>query len=632
MVGKLKCALLCATLLGSLAATGARAASYPLIGAAEPSRPVTFDVILPLRNKDQLDKLLTQLHDPSSPLFHHWLSPKAFGLRFGPDSETISRVAGALTARGFTIAKTNTRSLHVIGTAGQVAAAFGAKMMLAKSDEGAIKVATADELKLPQELTDAHAQIFSFAPHGMHTMSALVGKVNPNNRYSATGGYWFDDLKQAYSYPAVTATTTVKGTTYKLDGTGATIGALMSSDILPSDITAVFENEKWSSITGLADPSITTDDLDGGGGLFGGAFAEASIDTQSEITGAPGANVILYSIPSLYDGDIINGYTTIVENNTVDIVSSSFGECELYYFPQYNGGTDLRGVLQAEHELFLQGNAQGISFFASSGDSAGKGCISASYFKPGPGKYIAGVSTPASDPAVTAVGGTNLVTGYDEGSLASPYVGENAWNDPEVTVDPYGFGYKVPGALWGAGSGYSAYWGQPSYQTLVNTGSTTARAVPDVGMHVGGCPGSASDYSHKLKECTGGKNPLNGLNDPQRSYGIFALAVGDGGGYYGFVGTSLSSPQFAGAMAPFVAINGRQGNFNNFLYTQAAKQAEGSTVQYFHTNIQGYNGVVLTDLNNAYSLSVGVGTPLVANLIGVPTAPLAGAPQTASNP
>jgi len=458
--------------------------------------------------------------------------------------------------------------------------------------------------------------------------SQRIGTVNPANRYSATGTYWYDDLKQAYSYPAYGTTAKVGKNTVKLDGTGASVGILMSSDVYLTDIAAVFDHEGFSTTTGVADPTVSIFDIDGGGGLDGGALDEASLDTQEVITGAPGANVILYSIPSLSDGDIFNGYVTIDEYNAVDMVTSSFGGCELGYSPAYNGGQSYYGVLEAYHELFQQGNIQGISFLASSGDEAGLECPSLSYFTKKSGKYIPSVGEPASDPSVTAVGGTNVVTGYVKGSLTSPYVGENAWSDPWDQTNPYGIpGDYVKGSTWGAGGGYSALWTQPGYQAAVNTGSTKARAVPDVGMQVGGCPSGATDYNPNVGYCNGGPKKINGDHNNQRS----AVVVAINGGFYGLIGTSVASPELAGAMAPLIALQGRQGNFNVFLYKQAAAQAAGGT-PVFHTNIPGYNGVVLTDLNSAYSLSVGVGTPIVASLLGLPTIATAGDPQTASNP
>jgi subtilase family serine protease len=661
MMGKLTPALYSAVMLLGIAAPAidgpAQAATLKIVGQAEAARRVSFDVMLPLRNKDRLEALLTALQDPASPQYHKWLTPAQFGDRFGPDANTKNRLATFLRARGFNVA-VQTRSLRVAGTADAVARNFGAHLVIAQSAPHATHVVAQQALTMPSEFAVAGAQIFSFSPHVAHTYSRTIGgrldvgstrnassdvkklhgyasnkaAASPDNRYSVTGPYWFDDLKQAYNYPSAKATVNVGDLTFRLDGRHATIAALMSSDVLDSDIQAVFDHEKWSAVTGRPTPTLAGRVYINGGAPFdvsSGASLEASLDVQQELTGAPGAAVVLYDIPDLSDGNVVAGYVDIIEENAVDVVSSSFGECELFYFPRYNDGQDFRGVLLAEHELFMQGNAQGITFLASSGDSAGKECPTPAYFTGGPAHFAVGVSTPAADPNVTAVGGTNLVTDYVQGTLDSRYAGENAWEDPEFPYDPYGVGVNASGGVWGAGSGYSAMWPAPTYQSLVTTGSTM-RAVPDIGMQVGGCPGGISKLQNG--ECEGGDNPNNGNGNSQRSAVVVGFGVGEGGGFFGVIGTSVSSPEFAGVVAHLVEQHGRLGNVNNYIYKLAAKQAAGTGKKIFHTNIPGYNGLVDTNLNSTYSLSAGVGTPIVTRFIGQGAAPVAGTPRTPSNP
>jgi subtilase family serine protease len=630
MVAGVGCTMLAGAAIGT-------AAGLTIVGKPEATSLASFEVALPLRNVDQLQDLLKALHDPANPQYHHWLTPAEFGTRFGPDKATVDGVVAALTARGLSV-QSHTRSLHVSGPVATVESALGTHLQLAQTDTNArgSRVVAEGALRLPDELSAAGATVMSFGPNEAHVLSTLVTpKLNAatENRNGPDGGYWFDDLKQAYQYPSYNTMVKVNGKTQRLDGTGATIGVLMSSDYWPKDVAAVFDHENWSKITGKKDPKLFKDvAIDGGGGLFGGAFAEVSIDTQSEITGAPGAHVILYDIPDLSDGNVFAGYVEVIESNEVDVLSSSFGECELFYFPQYNGGQDFRGVLQSQHELFMQGNAQGITFLTGSGDSAGKGCPTANYFSGGPAHFISSAETSADDPNVTAVGGTNLVTVFHSGSLDSQYAAENAWDDPEIPYDPYGVGNDVSGGVWGAGSGDSRVYAAPDYQSMVNTGSTR-RAIPDIGMHVGGCPGGISKLSKKTGFCDGGNNPKNGNGNADRSYGIFALATGDGGGFFGFIGTSLSSPQFAGVLALLVEQKGRMGNINPYLYSLAAQQAKkGSGAKIFHTGIPGYNGVIESNISATYNASTGVGTPFVKELIGVGSAQAAGTPQTASNP
>lgn len=607
-----------------------------VVGKPDAASKVTFEVALPLRNVDELHALLKSLHDPDSPQFHHWLTPSQFGLRFGPDSATVARVTVALQARGLTV-ETHTRSLHVSGTAALVERTLGTHLDLVRSETTARgqRLVADDVVHMPRELSEAGATVMSFGRQEAHVMSRKVtGPLGTDNRNGQDGGYWYDDLKQAYGYPSYQTMVPVNGTPTRLDGTGATIGVLMSSDYLPTDVQAMFDHENWTATTGTPDPTLYADvAVNGGGGLFGGAFAEVSIDTQSEIGGAPGSHVILYDIPDLTDGSIFAGYVDAIESNQVDAISASFGECELFYFPKYNNGVDQRGVLRAYDELFMQGNSQGITFLASSGDSAGKECTTASYFTGGPAHFIPGISTPASDPNVTAVGGTNLLTVTIPGSLDSAYAAENAWSDPEIPYDPYGLGVNVKGGVWGAGGGVSAMWPTPSYQSLVDTGSTTWRSAPDVGMQVGGCPGGISQVNKKTNFCDGGDNPNNGDGNTDRSYGIFAIAVGQGGGLYGYIGTSLSSPSFAGAIALLIEQKGRMGNLNEYLYRLAASQAKkGKVAEFFRTEIPGYNGVIQSNVSPTYNVSTGVGTPVVKAVVDAAKAASAGIPQTPSNP
>jgi len=612
-----------------------------LVGATAPSRGVEFDVFLPLQHKDRLEALLTAQQDVKSPQYHRWLTPAQFGAQFGPDKAVLARAVSALRRSGFAVTA-QTRSLHVTGNAGQVAAAFGVHLMNAQSAPGTQHIVTTDAIRMPGELASIGARVYSFSPHVRQTFSHSVGKIADNaqprtaerhGRISSTGPYWWTELKQAYEYPSALATVNVGGTPKPLNGTGATIATLISSDVLDNDIKDGFDHEHWSTVSGTPDPTLFKRVTINGGAPFdlnSGASFEASLDVQELLTGAPGSQVILYNIPDLSDTNIMAGYVTIVEQNEADVVSSSFGICELFYFPQYNDGTDYTDQLLAQHELMEQGNAQGITWLASSGDSAGLQCPAPKYFNGQSTKFKPGVSSPSSDPAVTSVGGTNVVPVHSATvPLDSSYVSENAWADPEYPYDPYGIGVVVKDGYWGAGSGYSSLFNAPAYQSLVNTGSNM-RATPDIGMQVGGCPNGLAQ-TNRAGLCDGGPNPKNGSGNTDRSAAIISFGVGLGGGHYGVIGTSVSSPELASLIAHLVETNGRQGNINPYIYNLALQQAGGGQIS-FHGNIPGFNGIQDTNLNPGYSLSTGVGTPHGTAFIGQPSAPKAGVAQTPSNP
>ena len=624
-------AALCAA--GTLAAASAAAATTPQanlaqaqarpeasVAAASPQDVVEFSVWLPLRHKKDLESLLAQMHDPSSPKFQHWLKPDDFLQQFGPKAADIAAVRDALTARGLSIVSTNAHGVRVRGSADAVAQAFSTPLQKV-STRARTRFQVRGTLQVPSELAAIPLHVVGLSRVPEHRVHARVLGAAPaatgDNRYGATGPYWFTDLKQAYDYPAYGPGT---------DGSGVSVAVLMADLVFPGDVAAMFAHEKFTDVTGKPAPSLTTVAVDGGGVYNGYGSVEASLDVQQVLGGAPGAQVTLVSVPDLYDQSIIDGYQYIVDSNKYDIVNSSFGECELAYTAAYNGGVDYTDILEAEHEIFLQGNAQGITFVASSGDEAGLVCPSVDYVNGGASPtYIPSVATPAADPAVTAVGGGNLVTTSSTTSLKSAYVRESAFADPEGPSDPWGFGTLVSGGAWGAGGGVSTIYRKPLYQILAKTGSSQYRAVPDVGMHVGGCPNDATSCSD------------------DDSAVVAAYGVGIGGGYIALIGTSIASPEFAGALAVYEQQlgkrNHRLGNANYYLYAVGATQTllggakAPAALQFYHRANPGFNGVVYDDFPSYnYNYVYGNGSPDVRKLFGMTNYLAAGVPQTATNP
>lgn len=611
-----------------LAATAAPGLAAP-VGAAKlanaaPNSPVGFEIFLPLRDASALDDLIASQNDEKSPLYRHWLSPEEFKARFGPKVDLMTRAQAAAKAAGLQITRTGARSFHVVGTAGQVGQAFNTNFKVATGQNGHSRM-IAGKLTLPAALKAEGASVFAFT--GLALKRPLSVRANasviqsPDNRYGPDGSYWYNDLKQAYDYPSYQSKLP---NGQRLDGKGVHVAVLMSDLIYPGDVAAFFNHENFTTTTGQRPPTVSTELIDGGGVLDGNGSFEASLDVQQILGGAPGASVTLVSTPDLSDDSLLDGYQYIVDQNRFDVVNSSFGGCELAYTAAYNGGTDYTYILQAYEDIFKQGNAEGITFVASSGDEGGLECPSVDYFYGGTSPvWVKGVSSPADSPHVTAVGGTNLVTVAD-GTLNSAYVSENGYGDPEIPYDPYGIGTNVSGGYWGAGGGVSSVFRKPLYQYVVNSGSKNSRTLPDVGMQVGGCPATISEL------------PCG----DDRSSVVTAYAVGAGGGYYGVIGTSVSSPEFVGALALFIQkIGHRVGNINPYLYGLGALQtlAGGtkapSKLQFYHRNIPGFDGAYHANVPSLnYNYIVGNGTPDVRKLFGFTNFAPAGLPRTLSNP
>ena len=601
----------CATAgMASCLALAGNAAAYEkaALGEAAPAgQAVEFDVYLPLRDRAGAEALLAQIHDPDSALYHRWLSTAEFGERFGPDAAAVAAISHELQAHGLEVTEVHSHSLHVSGTAAAVKAAFGAALSTAHFASGKEVLVAATPMKLTPNLQAVGAVIAEFSGK-IRMQKASPGVLHdPQNRESPVGGYWFDDLKQAYSYPS-----------YKsLTGKGVTIGILMEGNYNPPDMKLYFSHEK------IATPNISTVNIGTGSPYDPNGSFETHLDIQQSGGMAPKADIVLYNLPDLSDQNILAGLTNIIESNVADVVNMSFSGPEAQYIPAYNGGVDYTGILGIYDDFFMEGDALGITFVSSSGDWGAKDIPAAPCFDAAPptpcGPMELGIGSPASSPHVTAVGGTNLVTTYvpnDPKELNSAYVRENA--DFDALEGDIFYGTSATGAVWGSGGGISRYYKKPAYQKLVsqkNLPATAAqwRTIPDVALHMGGCPG--------------GTIVINDMCPPDRSF-VWEFI---GGKKEGVIGTSASSPDFAGLVALKIeSTGGRLGNENFDIYSLAAAQAAGSGNTVFRNDIPGNNGHYKS--LPGYNLVLGNGTLFGADFVKGPALPVAEVPRSPSNP
>ncbi len=639
-------------LFGALTTIGfsQTAAQVQTLGAADQSAVTHFNVYLPLTHQTDLDQLLRDQTDSSSARYHQWLTPAQFKTQFGPSRADVAKVTKALEAAGFTVTGEQTQNLQVEGPVSAVDKLFATQLQQVRTPRGHVRLAAANHhLTLPDQLASVGAVVPEFTAHlesHLHSARPLkpLASASPLFRLSSNSSFFYpNDMNEAYQLPSFQTEITPLFSRHQkqIAGVGSHIGIVISSVISPADLAKTFNSnvnlgggdhliQAYSANSNLPVPAVTIRAVNGGSGAFDpnsdDAF-EASLDTQMSLGTAPGAQETLYNVPDLNDDSIIAGYTAVNEDNTVDVVSSSFGLCELYYTAGYNGGTDFTSILRTYHSLFQQGNAQGITFLASSGDNGALDCYTAAFSNnPTNGtNFVPGVESPADDPNVTGVGGTNLQTAATPGVDDATYVSENADFDPRVPaqfqVGPTTI-VSVGNNTWGSGGGFSSIFSKPAYQFLVNTGSLAHRAVPDVSLMMGGCP---SDADLAKQDCT----------VLPRS----AALVWVGGELWLLIGTSSSSPQFAGVLALAVELNGgRLGNVNPLIYSLSAVQtlAGGANapkdLQFFHRNINGNNNFYTVKPGQAYSEVLGNSTLDVKNFLVLQGAQPAGTPDTPSNP
>jgi subtilase family serine protease len=243
------------------------------------------------------------------------------------------------------------------------------------------------------------------------------------------------------------------------------------------------------------------------------------------------------------------------------VISESFGLCE------YLVGIERLGLYYYEVEA-QKGNALGITWLASSGDSGAAGC---DYQVPIATQGL-NVILPSSVPEVTAVGGTEFNEGSGNywsgtngpyGGSALSYIPETAWNDTAAAL-------ALEGPIESGGGGLSAVYKKPSWQTGPGVPNDGARDVPDVSL------------------------TASALHDP--------YLIVTGGEVGGIGGTSASAPAFAGMIAvlnQYLVQNGVQtkpglGNINPKLYSMAAAGKSGV----FHDVTTGDN-IVPCQANSA---------------------------------
>jgi subtilase family serine protease len=567
-----------------------------IIGPVLREELLTFRIYLPPRDPDGLASFVQHVSTPSDPLFHHFLSAPEEAARFGPTPADLATLKAAVARAGLSVTGSDSRSVGVLGRSDLVESFIGTTLSRVVTPAGKPLLAAAAPIKLPDDISALGAKIFAFRGKiSMHSMLKLVEPQEAGN--TGTGPFLTSDLKQAYDAPS----------SVSVDGKGATIGILIDGAIAQSDLDSYF------SMVGLTTrPSFTVEPVDGGGTA---ASVEGTLDVSQAGGFAPGAAIIQYQLPDLTDQSIIDGLNQIITDNTVDVVSMSFSACELDFLAFWDGPFSTVDTLLAEDSMFQEGSAQGITFVAASGDNGALACAPAGYGNapanlPVSGSFVAGVGNPASSPNVTAVGGTNLTV--TSGGAASAYVAENADFDP-IQPEPGDDGLaNLDGGVWGSGGGASVLFPQPSYQTLVTTG-VPVRAVPDLALHMGGCPAN-----------------IAGTCPAARSFDQLVFQ----GQTQGVIGTSAATPDFAGVVALMVQNSGqRQGLINPYIYTRAQAQNKGGAAS-FHRAIPGNNGVFASSANGSptYNLVIGNGSLDIRQFMQATNLPAAGAPGSASNP
>jgi hypothetical protein len=394
--------------------------------ALPPTQRLNLAIGLPLRNEQELDALLTQLYDPSSPNYHRYLTPEQFTVRFGPTEHDYQSLINFAKANGLTVTVThpNRVLLDVQGSVEDIQKTFHVTLRTYRHPREAREFYAPDaEPSVDFAVPILHISgldNYSLPHPDLKVMPHGVGTVTPNDGSGPGGTYRGYDFRTAY----------VPGTT--LTGTGQSVGLVEFDGFYTNDIST------YASQAGLPNVPLTVVPVDGGIATPGTNSDEVSLDIEMAISMAPGLDrVYVYEAPPNVNlwVDLLN---RMASDNLAKQLSSSWG-----------GGLNPN---PAAEQIFKQMGAQGQSFFNASGDSDA---------------FTEPIAFPSDSPNITMVGGTTLTM---NGTGAS-YQSETVWNRHNGD---------------GSSGGISTFYSIPPYQQgismAVNQGSTTMRNVPDVAM------------------------------------------------------------------------------------------------------------------------------------------------------
>jgi subtilase family serine protease len=83
------------------------------LGHFSSAQPMRLVLVLPLRNQSELDTLLSDLYDPSSPSYHHFLTVEEFTAKFGPTRDDYDAVVNFAERNGLTVVATSRNRLNI---------------------------------------------------------------------------------------------------------------------------------------------------------------------------------------------------------------------------------------------------------------------------------------------------------------------------------------------------------------------------------------------------------------------------------------------------------------------------------------------------------------------------------------
>jgi subtilase family serine protease len=336
---------------------------------------------------------------------------------------------------------------------------------------------------------------------------------------------------------------------------------------------------------------------------------EATLDVQWAYAMAPLAHIVLLATPpaeTLGVQGLPNLFKAI--QMAIDafppgtVFSQSFGLAE-----QTFGGAALT-QMQAFDETYQNGIAKGDTFLAASGDQGNGGA--AKQHKEGTVESTTAVGFPAVSPLVTAVGGTQLMLGWQLAPTSSNpvnFVASDS-NTEALWDECYIFG----GGNCVTGGGASSFFGAPSWQAGQVSLNGGMRSIPDLAWNAA-VNGGVLIYTTQYPEVLGTGWGIEGgtsAASPQMA-GIIALAnqarAAAGKAPLGLLGPHIYALGEADASAPDASFVGNGTSYFRDIVPQTFVGPDGTTISL--SNNQWFDPAPPYFALPGYDMTTGFGTP-----------------------
>ena len=274
--------------------------------------------------KAALDALTAAQQDPSSPLYHQWLTPETYAEHFGVSTADIEQVQNWLERKGFQVEEVvaSHQALVFSGTSAQVESTFQTTMKTYRIG-GKIHIANSSDPMIPAALAPVVAGVASL--HDVFSAPQHTTPVKARPAYSSAPEYTSGSAH--YLTPADYAMIYDISPLYNqaYTGTGQTIAIVGRSDISLPDVRSFRSTfglpakDPVSILNGSTDPGTSvTDDVD-----------EAMLDTEWSGAVAKNATIDFVTSASTATSDgVFLSAQYVVNHNLAPVMSVSYGLCE----------------------------------------------------------------------------------------------------------------------------------------------------------------------------------------------------------------------------------------------------------------------------------------------------------------